>query len=177
MHPLTVLELGNDFNLHEVLRWGALPAVWSRFKEINERTQFLKSYVANYIRQEVMDEQIIRKIEPFLHFLEIAAQCNGKIINYSKVARDSGNNAKNIERYYEILKDTLVGFELPAFHLSIRKRQSQKSKFFLFDLGVKNAMDGTISMGVNEGTSAFGHAFEHFFILECIRLNDYYGKD
>lgn len=180
MHPLTVTELKNDFQLNTVLNWGTLPAIFDKFFDEEDsvaRADYLRSYVANYVRQEILEEQIIRKIEPFLHFLEVAAQCNGKVINFSKIGRDSHNDSKNVERYYQILKDTLLGFELMPFHLSIRKRQSQKSKFYLFDLGVKKALDLTLNTHLQEGTSAFGHAFEHFFILECIRLNDYFRKD
>jgi predicted AAA+ superfamily ATPase len=176
LHPLTHFELDEDFDLDFCLNWGALPEVFS-LKDDLERKEYLRAYVTNYIKEEIKEEQIVRKIEPFLHFLEIAAQCNGKILNHSKIGRDSGNNPKNVERYYEILKDTLLGFEIPPFHRSIRKRQSQKSKFYFFDLGVKRALERTLSSPVIERTSAYGHAFEHFFILECLRLNDYFRKD
>ena len=139
--------------------------------------EFLRAYCSTYLKEEIKEEQLIRKMEPFLKFLEVSAQSNGTIINYSKIARDSGTDSKAVERYFEILSDTLLGFVLLPFHHSVRKRQSQKSKFYLFDLGVKRALEHTLRVPVQEGTYAFGRAFEHFFILECVRMNDYFRKD
>ncbi len=59
----------------------------------------------------------------------------------------------------------------------MRKRQTKKPKFFFFDVGVKRAFDGTLQIQILPGSSTYGQAFEHFFILECIRMNDYLEKD
>lgn len=176
LHPLTALELGKDFDLGSVLQWGSLPKVTSLATEI-EKMEFLRAYCSSYLREEIKEEQLVRRIEPFLRFLDVSAQANSQIINYSKIARDSGTDSKSVERYFEILIDTLLGFFLPPFHRSVRKRQSQKSKFYLFDLGVKRALENMLRVPIQQGTFGYGRAFEHFFILECIRLNDYTRKD
>ncbi|MHC4873749.1 MAG: hypothetical protein ACYTFY_18035 [Planctomycetota bacterium] len=46
-------------------------------------------------------------MEPFRLFLEVAAQTNGEILNYAKLGRQAGIDAKNVERYYQILSDTM----------------------------------------------------------------------
>lgn len=176
LHPLTSFELAERFNLEEILNYGSLPKVFSLQTE-EEKRQYLRSYANIYIKSEIKEEQIVRKIEPFLKFLEIAAQMNGKILNYSKIAKDAGIDSKAVERYFEILSDTFIGFFLEPFHESIRKRQSQKSKFYFFDLGVKKALDRTLTVPIIPQSYAYGDAFESFFILECVRLNDYYLKD
>ena len=79
---------------------------------------------------------------------------NGKILNYSSIARDVGVDFKTVQEYFSILEDTLVGFELPAFHLSVRKQQRQSPKFFLFDMGIKRALAGEGSNSLREGTTA-----------------------
>lgn len=176
LHPLTSWELGHDFNLEKIINWGSLPKIFSFTEEIECR-EFLKSYTHTYLKEEIKEEQIVRNIEPFWKFLEIAAQMNGKIINYSKIARDSGTNSKSVERYYEILSDTLLGFFLEPYHQSVRKRQMHQSKFYFFDLGVTKALANLLTVPSIEGTFQFGDAFEQFFILECLRLNDYLRKD
>ena len=114
---------------------------------------------------------------PLAKFLEVAAQCNGQIINYAKIGRDCGVDGTAIERYFQILEDTHVGFTLQPFHLSIRKRQAQKPKFYFFDLGVRRFLEGLISFPAVEGNFQFGKIFEHFIILEIMRLAEYYKKD
>lgn len=177
MFPLSALEMGDSFHLEQVMHWGAMPSVWSQFLSEEERHSYLQSYVANYIRQEILEEQMVRKIEPFLHFLPVAAQANGKILNYSNIAKDAGTDSKTVERYYQILEDTLLGHLLPPYHRSIRKRQTQKSKFYFFDLGVKRALERMLKVPLIPSTGAYGYAFEHFIILECLRLNKYLRKD
>lgn len=172
LHPITHIEIGSDFNLLNYLRWGGLPEIFSLDSQDKERA--LYSYVSTYLKEEILIEQIIRKIEPFRKFLEVAAQMNGKILNYSKISRDSGVEEKSVARYYQILDDTLLGFFLEPYHHSIRKRQSQKAKFYFFDCGVTRALQNTLPLKLNEQTIAFGDLFEQFVILEFIRLNDYY---
>ena len=176
LHPLTSLELGADLNLSTVLQYGSLPKI-SALSTAEERQGFLRAYVNNYIRQEIKEEQAVRKLNPFLRFLEVAAQMNGQILNYSAIARDCGVDSTAVERYYEILEDTLLGFHLEPFHESVRKRQVKKAKFYIFDLGVKRALERQIQIPLIEGTVPFGHAFEHFFILEILRLRDYLQPD
>jgi len=172
LHPVTHVEIGSDFNLLSYLSWGGLPEIFSLDQQDKERA--LYSYVSTYLKEEILVEQIIRKIEPFRRFLEVAAQMNGKILNYSKISRDSGVQEKSVARYYQILDDTLLGFFLEPYHQSIRKRQSQKAKFYFFDCGVTRALQNTLALQLSEQTVAFGDLFEQFVVLEFIRLNDYY---
>lgn len=174
LHPITHVELARKFNLLSTLRWGSLPEIL--FLDTKEKERALYSYVSTYLKEEILVEQIIRKIEPFRKFLEIAAQMNGKILNYAKISKDSGIEEKSIARYYQILDDTLVGFFLEPYHSSIRKRQSQKSKFYFFDCGVTRALQGTLSLDLTSQTYTYGDLFEQLVILEFIRLNDYYEK-
>lgn len=176
LFPLTYDELGDQFDLHSVLEFGSLPKLLD-FSHSDEKNEFLRSYVKTYLREEIQVEQLIRKLNPFRDFLEIAAQCNGKIINYSKIARDVGVDDKTIQNYFTILEDTLVGFHLPSFHRSIRKQQRESPKFYLFDTGVTRALSGTLRVDLVPKTYAFGATFEHFIILECFRKNEYLKRD
>lgn len=175
-HPLTSIELGEAFSLPDVLHWGSLPKIFDFQNEIEKR-EYLRSYTSTYLKEEIKEEQLVRRVDPFRRFLEIAAQSNSQILNYSKIARDSGANPKSVERYFEILEDTLIGFFLDPYHPSVRKRQTQKPKFYFFDLGVKKALELSLDTPVQPRTYAYGKAFEHLIILEFIRLNDYYRKD
>lgn len=111
-------------------------------------------------------EQWVRKLEPFRQFLEVAAQMNGKIINFSKIGREAGIDDKTAERFYEILNETLIGFFLPAYQTSVRKRFTQASKFYFFDTGVVRALNGQLGTSLIPQTFAYGDTIEHWVILE-----------
>lgn len=176
IHPMTFVELGEKFDLGEVLNWGSLPYLLNIDNDLSKK-ELLKSYLSIYLRTEIKEEQIIRQLDPFVRFLEVAAHHNGKVINAAKIGRESGVETSSILRYFEILVDTLIGFYLEPFHTSVRKIQTAKSKFYFFDIGVKRALENSLDSLVVPRSYAFGNNFEHFFILECIRLNDYYRKN
>ena len=176
LYPFSCFETKDGFDLCGRLRFGGLPRLLS-LKSDREKALFLKSYVQNYLKEEILQEQIIRNIRPFRNFLEIAAQMSGQIVNYSKCAREIGADYKTVQNYFSVLEDTLVGFFLPAYHRSIRKQQQTAPKFFLFDLGARKALEKTLSVPVKPGTFAFGQALEHFILAECRALNHYFEKD
>jgi len=176
LFPLTYLELKESFNLVQALHWGTLPEIF-HFSDSLSKTRYLRTYAQTYLKEEIIAEQVIRKLDPFRQFLEVAAQQNGDIINFSNIARDVGVDTVTVQSYFQILEDTLIGYLLQPYHRSIRKRQRSNPKFYFFDLGVKRSLEGTLSVELNENTYAFGKAFEHFMIAEMIRLNHYFEKD
>lgn len=176
MHPLTHLELKDTFEIRLSLTWGDLPKLLE-YTTDREKTAYLKSYTQTYLKEEIVSEQIIRKLDPFRRFLMVAAQQNGEIVNYTNIARDVGADVKTVQSYFQILEDTLVGFLLPAWHKSVRKQQASGPKFYFFDVGVKRALEGTLGQEPVPNTYGYGKTFEHYVFLEMLRLNDYFEKD
>jgi predicted AAA+ superfamily ATPase len=176
LFPLTAYELGPKFKLDDVLNWGSLPKIF-QLESDRSKAAFLRAYAQTYIKEEIWGEHLIRKLDPFRKFLEIAAQTNGQIINYTNIARDVATDSKTVQNYYEILEDTLLGMLLPAFDQSIRKQQNKAPKFYFFDIGVQRALQGILTLPCVPKTYAYGRAFEHFVILEIARLNSYLEKD
>ena len=176
LYPFTSLELGKKFNLKKALEWGSLPEAALAKSRISAK-EYLSAYTGTYLEKEIQQEQWVRKLKPFGKFLSIAAQMNGKIINKSKIARDIAVDDVTVSNYFEILEDTLLGITLPAFHLSVRKSQRQAPKFYFIDTGIKRALSKTLTVELLPQTSAFGEAFEHWFILEIIKNASYRRQD
>jgi predicted AAA+ superfamily ATPase len=172
LYPLTSEELGEDFDLDRALAWGTLPGAVNP-NSTAEKEEFLYSYVASYLKEEIILEQLVRKIEPFNRFLEVAAMTNGEIVVYENIARDANVNPMSVKNYFKILVDTLVGFYLPAYHTSKRKRQKKAPKFYFHDLGLVRALKNSLKIPVQPGTFEYGNLFETFLINEIIRLNEY----
>lgn len=172
LFPFSFLELRSDFDLSEALHWGLLPSVHNLATK-NEKMKFLQTYALTYLKEEIWAEQFIKKLDPFRRFLEVAAQTNGKIVNYANIARDVGADDKTVKEYFHLLEDTLVGFFLEPFHHSFRKRLSAKPKFYFFDTGVCRALARHLSLPL-QSTSIYGEIFEHFVINECYKLANYF---
>lgn len=178
LYPLSFLELGEQFNLEQALRFGTLPKLSElTFQDEKEKQQYLMSYAHTYLKEEIKGEQLVRNLDPFRRFLEVAAQCNGKIINFANIARDVGVRESEVKEYFIILEDTLLGFFLEPFSHSFRKRLSRKPKFYLFDTGVVRSLMHMLSIPLVSGNSYYGEIFEHYIILEAIRLANYFNLD
>jgi predicted AAA+ superfamily ATPase len=175
LFPLTSVELGNAFRLSDALAWGTLPAVVN-MSHPEERKAFLKAYVDTFLKEEVAQEQLVRNMIPFRRFLPIASQLSGTLLNYNSVAHDVGVDWTTVRNYFDILEDTLLGFLLPPYHRSLRKQQLKSSKFYLFDVGVKRALDRMLDVQPTTG-QLMGPLFEHWVIGEIYRLNHYQRRD
>ena len=176
LFPLTAPEFQDAFQLEEALRWGTLPRLFSLDRS-EDRQAYLRAYALTYLKEEIVAEQIVRRLDPFRQFLEVAAQSNGTIVNYANIARDVGADSKTVISYFSILEDTLVGFLLPAFHRSVRKQQRTGPKFYYFDPGVKRALERTLDIPLRPGTYEFGRAFEHFVVTQIVHLSRYRYPD
>jgi predicted AAA+ superfamily ATPase len=176
LFPLTSVELADHFDLDTHLAFGGLPTIWN-ITDQRERALYLRSYVTTYLKEEISEEQVVRKIEPFSRFLQVAAQSSGMIVNYSKISRDVGVSDQTVKTFFQILEDTLLGMILPPYHRSIRKAQGQSPKFYLFDTGVVRTLNRQIDRPLSDETYNYGALFEHFVIHEITRRSIYAERD
>ena len=139
--PLTAAELNYDFDLDRVLRFGLLPQIHA---EPDFALDVLEAYVANYIREEIQQEAIIRNLDSFSRFLEVAALMNGQIANVSGLARDAAVARPTVQGYFATLVDTLIGIWLPAWRTRVKVKEVASPKFYLFDPGVVRALAGRL---------------------------------
>ncbi len=176
LFPLTAFELKEKFSEDFYFRWGGLPKIYS-FESDSDRKTYLRSYALTYLKEEIKAEQFVRHLDPFRHFLEIAAQMSNQIINYTKIARNLGIDHKTVKSYFDILVDTWIGFYLPGFDRSIRKSQLKSPKFYFFDIGIRKCLAQNTGSFSNAGSSSFGEDFEQFLITEVFRWNEYTQAD
>ena len=176
LYPFCFLEIVSSTQLIDCLSWGTLPKILE-YATIEKKQLYLEAYTNTYLKEEIWAEQFIRELSPFRRFLEVAAQTNGKLVNFSNIARDVGVADHTIQKYFSLLEDTLLGFFLEPFQHSFRKRLSKTPKFYFFDLGVVRALTAQLKVPLVPSTSYFGELFEHFIILQCIQLASYYHRD
>jgi len=167
LFPLVTRELKNNFNLDKALLYGLLPSHYlSPDSEMD-----LKSYVYDYLKEEIQAEALTRNVPAFSKFLYSAALTNGMLLNYSNAARESGVSVKTIREYFQILEDTLIGQQLPPWKKSKKRRLIETAKFFFFDTGIVSAILN--HKFLSPGTVEYGRAFEHFILQECRAYRHY----
>jgi predicted AAA+ superfamily ATPase len=161
--PLTASELGRSFRLDDALRFGTLPAVWSA-KGARDRIDLLEAYAENYLAQEIRQEALVRSLDAFSRFLEVAALLNGQITNVSGIARDAAVARPTVQGYFEILIDTLIGSWLPAWRPRTKVKETAHPKFYFFDTGVARALARRLREPVSDEER--GHLLETYVLHE-----------
>ena len=157
---LTAQEIGERFSLTHFLNTGPLP---NHYKAGNHKL-LIRSYVDDYLREEILEEGLSRNLPVFSDFLRVAAIGDTEVLNMSNVARETGMALSTVRDHYSILVDTLMGAFLPAFTKRPKRRTIQAPKFYFRDLGVVNhlAKRGRIE----PGSELFGKAFENWLFHE-----------
>jgi uncharacterized protein len=169
LFPLTWFEIQGtqSFNLEKALRYGTLPRVYLA----DDPDEELYAYVDLYLKEEIQVEALVRNPPNFSRFLKLAALASSGQINYANIASEVGLSAKTIKEYYEILLDTLLGFQLPVWKSGQKRKTSSTAKYYLFDLGVIHTLAGTKHLDRN--SDLFGRSFEHFLIGEIRAYQSY----
>jgi predicted AAA+ superfamily ATPase len=158
MVPLTYVET-EGFDLESVFVSGLLPPHFISTDPIQD----LRSYVADYLKEEIAAEAVIQNIPSFSEFLRVAALTSGELLNYTNIGRESGVSAKVVRNYYQILEDTLLGFRVQPWRRVNKRRLIETEKFYLFDVGVTNYLSRRTT---KMGTPEFGRSFENYILME-----------
>src|SRR3990167_6037787 len=167
MHPFTALELGKDFDLKRALRYGCLPLACTS----DNPQDYLKTYAATYLREEVQQEGFARNIGAFSRFLEAASFSQGSVLNMAAVARECAVSAKVAEDYFTMLEDLLIAVRVPVFTKRAKPRLIAHPKFYYFDAGVFQAIRPRGPL--DEPQQIHGAALESLFLQQARAINDY----
>jgi predicted AAA+ superfamily ATPase len=170
LHPLTWRELGDRFDLNRAIARGLLPSIYFS----DDPKADLEAYAGAYLQQEIVAEGAARNIPAFSRFLKVAAQCNATIVNFTNLANDAQVARTTVYEYFEILKDTLILHELPAWKKTKKRKPLSSSKYYFFDVGVVAALQ---EREFRPGTPEFGEAFETYLMHELSSYVDHVSAE
>ena len=160
LRGLTAGELGAAFDLSRMLNHGYLPRIYQAARP----RRLLDAYIADYLREEVAAEGLVRNLPAFSGFLDAAALSDGEMVNFSNIARECGVSSPTAKAYFEILNDTLLGRWLTAYRKRRKRRVIGAPKFYFADVGVVNRL---IRRGeLTPGSPLYGKAFENWVFHE-----------
>lgn len=163
--PLVFPEI-TDFDLLKVLNRGTIPSHYSS----SNYKKLLEGYISVYLTEEIKNEGLVRNLPGFSRFLDAIPFTACELVNYSNIARDSGVSAKTVKEYFQILTDTLLGYQIDPFTKNIKRNIiSSTPKFYLFDVGVLNHLRGEQIESLSN--SQAGKYFENYIAQELISYN------
>lgn len=171
LHPFVFRELQHAFDLRRALDVGVVPSIYLS----DEPRADVRAYAGDYLTHEIAAEGLTRNVPAFSRFLEVAALCNGQLLNYSHIASDAQVAKSTVQNYFEILEDTLIATRLPAWKRSAKRKPIVTSKFYFFDAGVVRHLQHR--RGLRPRAPEFGEAFETWIHHELRTYLDYRNPD
>lgn len=169
MFPLTAVELGKDFNIEKSLKFGQLPTVHDQNVKAED---YLNAYIHTYLREEVMQESLLRNTGAFARFLQVASFSQGSILNITEIARETGIERKTVEDYFQITEDLFLASRVPVFTKKAKRKTITHSKFYYFDVGVYRSLRPMGPFDTPE--EAEGPALESLVFQEIRAINSYF---
>lgn len=161
LYPLVSAEIP-VFDIDRAVQYGMLPTHYLA----ENPARHLSAYIDVYLKEEIKEEALVRNLNSFQRFLEVAAVTDGEIVNYNNIAQECGVSATTVSSYFDILEDTLIGYRIPAYTKVVKRRIVQAPRFYYFDVGIANHL--LHRKELVRGTVDYGHAFEHLVIQELV---------
>jgi len=161
LFPVSLSE--TEIDLYRALQFGTLPRPYFSG---NDPKPYLASYVDTYLREEIKQESLVRKIDSFVRFLDLAAQLNGENINFSKIGRQCGVASTTIQQYYSILEDTLIVERVDGWSETVKKQLVLGPRYYFFDCGILNSLRRELHLELSSSSFRFGKLFETYMVNE-----------
>ena len=141
----------------------------------NEAERVLASYVADYLKEEIASEGLVRNLPSFADFLRVVAFTDTELVNFTAIGSECGVSTSAVKEYYEILEDTMLGRFLPANTARVKRRIKRHPKFYMGDVGVVNSL--AKRRALEPGSELFGKAFENWVYHELSAYLRYHHID
>ena len=168
-HPFNFAEIGKhpDYNLPFIFEHGLLPSMFLS-ENLDED---LAAYIDTYLTEEIAAEGAARNIPAFARFLTTAALTNSQLLNYTNIANDAQLPVQTVRQWYDVLESTLLGYQIPPFTKTKKRKAISTAKFYFFDIAIARSLRNIPTPA--EGTTEAGEYFEQLVCMELKTWIDY----
>lgn len=166
--PLSLKEYkDNRISPNPILVEGSLPGLLNR-KSSQDRQVYLRDLLETYILKDIKSLLKEENIKAFNHLLYLLADRQGSVVSVSSFAREIGLTARTVEKYLTILEETYVCYALPSFSTNLANELKKSRKYFLYDLGMRNAIIKNFEYNL-EKRGDKGTLYESVVFLELLQ--------
>jgi len=179
LFPVSLLELAeqkNKFeikqNLEQYLVYGNYPEVLTR-ESNKEKEEVLNEIINSYLLRDILELDKVKGSKTLLDLLRLLAFQVGSEVSLTEIGSQLGMDKKTVGRYLDLFEKAFVIFNLRGYSRNLRDEIKEKSKYYFYDNGVRNAV---IS---NFNSMAFrndiGSLWENFLFMERMKKRHYTG--
>lgn len=179
LFPLAQLEFAKIEKPHETranlearLIFGSYPeAVLA--KDEPGKVTYLRELASSYLYKDILEMNGLKHSAKLVKILQLLAFQIGSEVSYSEIAAQAGINKKTVEKYLDLLEKVFIIFKIGGFSRNLRKEVSKSSKYYFYDLGVRNVLVNNFNP-LNLRND-IGILWENYIINERIKKQEYTG--
>lgn len=177
MFPLSQLELNTiensiirEAHLESRLIYGSYPEVV--LCETNEeKKEYLIELVNDYLCKDILELEELKKSKKIFDLLRLLALQISKEVSMLEIGQQLGLSKNTVSKYLDILEQSFILINIRGFSRNLRKEISKSSKFYFYDLGVRNALINNFNN--LEFRNDKGELWENYLIIERLKKQHY----
>jgi len=177
LFPLAQMEISGLEKSHETvanlearLIYGSYPEVVT-LRDNKLREEYLRELIASYLFKDILALEGIRYSDKLVRLLQLLAFQIGNEVSLAEIGRQLAMSKNTVERYLDLLEKVFVIFRLSGFSRNLRKEITKSSRYFFYDVGIRNAVVGMFNP-LNLRDDA-GKIWENYIISEFLKHREY----
>lgn len=177
LYPIAQMELAKLHNAHEMkemipewLVYGGYPEIITT-KNKREKARLLEELVQSSLLKDILELEKVKNSKVLLDILRLLAFQVGSEVSLTEIGQQVGVDYKTVARYLDLFEKSFILFNLRGFSRNLRKEVTKKSKYFFYDLGIRNAVISNFN--ALELRNDVGQLWENFIIIERLKKRAY----
>ncbi|AFG36537.1 ATP-binding protein [Spirochaeta africana] len=158
--------------LPDYVRFGMYPAVLTA-KTYQEKEAIIRELAGSYLLKDILDFDKIKNSSKIFDVLRLLAFQVGSQVSIQEIGTSVGVDKNTVARYLDLLEKSFVLYRLDGFSRNLRKEVSKMSKYYFFDLGIRNAL--IANFNPLELRNDLGQLWENFLVMERVKHQAYSG--
>lgn len=177
LFPLSQLELKEKYGVYELeqqlesyLIYGSYPEIITATTEDEKRIK-IEEIAHSYLLKDILVLERVKSSKILLDLLRLIAFQIGKEVSLSELGTQLGIDRKTVARYLDIFEKSFILFSVRGFSRNLRKEVSKSSRYYFYDLGVRNALIANFN-AINLRND-IGELWENFVFMERLKKRSY----
>lgn len=159
--------------LGQYLLRGGLPEGASVESELEYFRNLSDDVIERVLFRDIPTLNEVRRPDKLAKLLLLVADGKGFPLSIDPLGKAIDSHRNTVESYLSFLVSSRLVLQVPSFARGERKRQRRRSKYYLSDTGVQNAIDKRDSRLLGDDT-AMGHVAEQATAIHLSRLAERY---
>ncbi len=126
-------------NLDERLMYGGYPELWNLPVSVS-KADYLKDLLNTYLLKDIIAFEGIKNSSKIRDLLRLVAFQIGKEVSLDELGKQLQMSRNTVEKYLDLCSKVFILKKIEAFSGNLRKEISKSSRWYFWDLGVRNAL-------------------------------------